>query len=226
MPRAAILLAALVAASCRGDEPRPDPLTRLVLRYQPLGADPAPLRELVAGFERENPGVRVELQVIPNAADLAHQLLVTALGARSQDLDVFVLDVVWVAEFARAGWLADLSGVLPPERVREEFLAGPAEAVVQGGRTRAAPWFVDVGLLYFRKDLVPEPPRTYAALEEAAARARAQDAGLAGYLWQGRQYEGLSCNFFEAVWGHGGEPLAGERLVLDAPEARAARRTS
>jgi multiple sugar transport system substrate-binding protein len=223
MSRLALLLAALLAASCR-DDARRDPAagTRLVLRYQPLGGDPAPLRELIAAFERANPGVHVELQVIPNASDLAHQLLVTALGARSRDLDVFVLDVIWVAEFARAGWLADLSDVLPPERVRAEFLAGPAEAVVQGGRTRAAPWFVDVGLLYYRKDLVPDPPRTYAGLEAAVAQARSADARLAGYLWQGRQYEGLSCNFFEAVWGHGGAPVAGERLLLDTPEARAA----
>jgi multiple sugar transport system substrate-binding protein len=225
MSRTVLVLAPIVALAlaCRPAErtgARGE--TSLVLRYQPLGADPAPLRELVAAFERANPGVRVELQVIPNASDLAHQLLVTALGARSRDLDAFVLDVIWVAEFARAGWLADLSEVLPPGRVRAEFLAGPAEAAVRDGRTRAAPWFVDVGLLYYRKDLVPEPPRTYAALEAAARAVRARDAGVAGHVWQGRQYEGLSCNFFEVVWGHGGEPFAGDRLALDTPEARAA----
>lgn len=224
MLRAALIACALlVAVACRGrDGAAPGGVTRIVLRYQPLGADAGPLRALVSEFERTNPGVAVELQVIPNAADLAHQLLVTALGAGSEDLDAFVLDVVWVAEFARAGWLADLSDVLPPERLRAEFLAGPAEAVLVDGRTRAAPWFVDVGLLYWRKDLVPAAPRTYAALAEAARAAAARDPRLAGYVWQGRQYEGLSCNFFEALWGHGGEALEGERLVLDTPVAREA----
>ncbi len=220
MSRTVLLVALALIPGCRAAE-RPGAAgeTRVVLRYQPLGADAAPLRALVAEFERANPGVAVELQALPNASDLAHQLLVTALGAGARDLDAFVLDVIWVAEFTRAGWLADLSDVLPPERVRAEFLAGPAEAVVRGGRTRAAPWFVDVGLLYYRTDLVSEPPRTYAALEEAA---RAAPGGRAGYVWQGRQYEGLSCNFFEGVWGRGGEPLHGERLALDTPEGREA----
>jgi len=212
----------LSALGCRSrDGGTPGGGLRIVLRYQPLGADPAPLRGLVEEFERENPGVRVELQTIPNASDLAHQLLVTALGAGSQDLDAFVLDVIWAAELARAGWLANLSDELPPERLRSEFLAGPAEAAAPDGRTRAIPWYVDVGLLYYRTDLVPDPPRTYEALEAAARAAMARDPGLQGYVWQGRQYEGLSCNFFEAVWGRGGEPFDGRRLVLDGPASRA-----
>jgi multiple sugar transport system substrate-binding protein len=193
-----------------------------VLRYQPLGPDAAPLRQLVAEFERANPDVAVELQAFPNATDLAHQLLVTSLGAGAEDLDAFVLDVVWVAELARAGWLADLSDALPPGRVRAEFLEGPAEAVIRDGRTRAIPWFADVGILYYRTDLVPEPPRTYDALEAAARAAMARDPGISGYVWQGREYEGLSCNFFEALWGRGGAAYADGRFELDTPAARAA----
>ncbi len=216
----AVLAALIVAAGCRG---RSAPDAPLVLRVQPLGGDPAPLRELVASFERES-GFRVDVQTIPNASDLAHQLLVTALGAGSSDVDAFVLDVVWTAEFARAGWLADLSADVPPERLRSEFLAGPAQAATPDGHTRALPWFVDVGLLYYRTDLVPEPPRTYAALEAEAHAAMARRPGLSGFVWQGRQYEGLSCNFFEAVWGHGGEAYGGGRLDLDTPASRDALR--
>jgi multiple sugar transport system substrate-binding protein len=219
---AAFVLAAAVLA-CRSDrDAAPSGALRLVFRYQPLGPDPAPLRSLVEGFERENPGVRVDLQAIPTGSDLAHQLLVTALGAGGGDLDVFVLDVIWVAEFARAGWLADLSESFPPERVRAEFLAGPAEAVVRDGRTRAVPWFADVGLLYYRTDLVARPPRTYAELAGAARAAMVRAPGIAGFVWQGRQYEGLSCNFFEALWGRGGDALDGERLALDTPAAKEA----
>jgi multiple sugar transport system substrate-binding protein len=228
VPRRLVHLLALAAAAnaaggCRpGEGPAPGAPTRVVLRYQPLGPDPRPLRGLVQAFERENPGVRVELQPIPGSSDLAHQLLVTALAAGGEDLDAFVLDVIWVAEFARAGWLADLSASFPPERVRAEFLSGPAEVVTADGRTRAVPWFVDVGLLYYRRDLVPRPPSTAAELEAMAREATSRAPALAGYLWQGRQYEGLSCAFFEAVWGRGGEAFEGGRLRLDSPAAREA----
>lgn len=219
LPTFALLLAAAASASgCRSRAPVAAE-TRVVLRYQPLGEDPRPLQALVAEFERANPGVRVELQAIPNASDLAHQLLVTALGAGAEDLDAFVLDVIWVAELARAGWLADLSDAFPPAAIRAEFLAGPADAVVRDGRTRAVPWFVDVGLLYYRSDLVPSPPATYAALEADARAAMARAPGAAGFVWQGRQYEGLSCVFYEALWGHGGAAMRGDRLALETPEA-------
>jgi multiple sugar transport system substrate-binding protein len=52
----------------------------------------------------------------------------------------------------------------------------------------------------------------------------ARDPRLAGFLWQGRQYEGLNCNVFEAVWGHGGEVLREGRIALDTAEAREALR--
>jgi multiple sugar transport system substrate-binding protein len=216
----ALTVCCVATLSCAPSRDAPSAPIRVVFRYQPLGPDEAPLRALVAAFERAEPDVRVELQAIPNAADLAHQLLLTALGAGAEDLDLFVVDATWVAEFTRAGWLADLSERFPPEAIRADFLAGPAEVVVRDGRTRAVPWFVDVGLLYYRTDLVPAPPRTPAALEAAARAAQARVPGIAGYVWQGRQYEGLSCAFFEALWARGGDALDGGRLVLDGPEAR------
>ena len=52
----------------------------------------------------------------------------------------------------------------------------------------------------------------------------ARDPRLSGFLWQGRQYEGLNCNVFEAIWGHGGELLRDGRIALDTDAARAALR--
>ena len=101
-------------------------------------------------------------------------------------------------------------------------MPGPVQAVTFEGRVYAVPWFLDVGLLFYRSDLVPRAPRTYAELRDMAKEAMARDPRLSGFLWQGRQYEGLNCNVFEAVWGHGGELLRGGRIALDTPEARAA----
>ncbi|HZH04109.1 MAG TPA: ABC transporter substrate-binding protein, partial [Myxococcaceae bacterium] len=132
-----------------------------------------------------------------------------------------VADVVWIHEFARAGWIADLSAAFPPERMARDFLRSTAESAVFRGKTFAVPYYADVGLLYYRRDLVPSPPTTYAALEEAVLEARVQDRSMQGYLWQGKQYEGLVCNAFEAVWGHGGTPASGETLTVASPEAAA-----
>ena len=68
-------------------------------------------------------------------------------------------------QYASVVAVADLSAEFPPEQLAREFLPGPLEAVVQGGKTWALPWYVDVGLLYWRTDWVKEPPRTYQALK-------------------------------------------------------------
>ncbi len=200
------------------DDPR-----RLVLKHQPFWGDAAPFRAHLAAFERAHPGITVATEPLPNASDVAHQFFLTALEGGATDFDLFVADVVWVPELARAGWIADLSSAFPEVVLERDFLPGPAQAARFAGRTYAVPFYVDVGLLYYRRDHVAEPPATYDALVDAALRAK-RDLG-AGYLWQGRQYEGLVCNAYEAIWGHGGATMQGDRVLLDAPAAIAAMAT-
>lgn len=219
--RLGLLIIAALTLSCQRPKGSDEP-DRLVFVYQPLGGDPKGFESLLARFAAAHPEVKLETQLLPNASDVAHQYFVTSLEGGSHEFDVFVVDVVWVPEFARAGWIADLSAEIPPDELRRDFLPGPVDAVVQDGRTWAVPWYVDVGLLYYRSDLVPRAPRTYAELTQFARDAQAKDPLLQGYVWQGRQYEGLICNVYERVWGFGGEALSGERLSLASDPAEKA----
>ncbi|WP_375755748.1 ABC transporter substrate-binding protein [Corallococcus exercitus] len=228
MGRLLVLLVALglvVGAGCRrsSEEAGTGGRTRIVFKFQPLWGDPKPFRELLAQYERANPDVELVTEALPNSSDLAHQFFLTSLQGGATDFDVLVADVVWVPEFARAGWVADLSEDFPPARLREEFLPGPVDAVVMNGRTYAVPWYVDVGVLYYRTDLVPRAPRTYEELRRFTRDAMAKAPGIQGYVWQGRQYEGLTCNVYEALWGHGGQSLGDDgRVLLETEAARAA----
>lgn len=227
LARLALLLVAAALGACRSTD-RDGPSVagdgerrRVVFKYQPMWGDPAPFRERIRAFEREN-GVEIALEPLPNASSITRQYLVTALGGKTRDIDVFVADVVWIPEFARAGWIRDLSQDFPPEALRRDFVRGATEAVVVDGATFAVPWYIDVGILYFREDLVPRAPRTYDELARFARDARRARPELQGYVWQGRQYEGLVCNAFEAIWGHGGDTMKDGRVAIDTPEARRA----
>lgn len=192
----------------------------LVFKHQPLWGDPEPFRAMLAAFERQS-GIRVVTETLPNASDVVHQYYLTSLEGAAA-FDVLVADVVWVPEFARAGWIADLSSAFPPDALRRDMLPAVVETAIAEGRTYAVPWYVDLGLMYRRTDLVPEPPRTYGDLETAIRDARRAHPALAGWLWQGKQYEGLVCNVYEAIWGHGGSSLVDGRLALDTEPARRA----
>jgi multiple sugar transport system substrate-binding protein len=192
---------------------------RLVFVHQPLWGPPAAFDALLDSFRKENPEVALQTQQLPNDSDVSHQFFLTALEGGSSEIDLLVADVVWVPEFVRAGWISDLSAEFAPSVLADELLPAAADAVTLEGKTWAIPWYVDVGLLFYRSDLVPEAPRTWAQLERFARAAMKRDPQLQGYLWQGRQYEGLVCNVYEAIWGFGGESLQGGTLALDTAPA-------
>lgn len=215
------LLLPVATAGCKDAPGRAAP-DRLVFKLQPLGGDPRVFEGLIDAFRRDNPEVTVVTELLPNSSDVTHQYFLTALEGGATDFDVLVADVVWVPELARAGWIADLSTEFPPDELRRDFWPGIAQAVIYDGKTFAVPWYADAGLLYFRTDLVPRAPKTYAELLQVARDARSKDPSLRGYVWQGRQYEGLVCVVFEAIWGHGGRTQDGERLLVQTPESAAA----
>jgi multiple sugar transport system substrate-binding protein len=218
--RGLLVIAALLSACHRAaPPPRPGEPIRLVFRHMKMLGDPGVLGELFRKFEASHPGVVVVSEPLPSDSDLQHQLYVTNLEAHSNDFDLMTIDIVWVPEFAQAGWLLDLSAALPPARVTSEFLPGPARVVTFGGSTWAVPWFADVGLLYWRTDLLQKHgravPKTWTELAETTRfiLSLENESRLLGYVWQGRQYEGIVCDVFEVIRGFGGARPG------DAPDA-------
>lgn len=201
---AALPFAAL-AGACRAPQP-PPAADALVFRHPKLFGDPRPLDALVGAFERAH-GVRVRREALPASSDEQHLYYAINLAARTHEFDVLALDTVWAAEFAQAGWLRDLSHLFAP-RDEADLFAGPLASVTWRGRRHALPWFVDAGLLYYRADLLEQqalaPPASWAELVEAAHRVRRAHPDLHGFVWQGKQYEGLVCNALEFIWSHGG----------------------
>ncbi|MBI4463378.1 MAG: ABC transporter substrate-binding protein [Acidobacteria bacterium] len=167
------------------------------------------LTEIVQGFERENPGIRIREEILPSSTDEQHQFYVINLAAQASDVDVLDMDVIWVPEFARAGWLAELT-----DQLGETELAPLNSAAVSadwlGGKLYAVPWFVDAGVLYYRSDLLDkygfQPPKTYEELLgiSQVILAAENNPRLMGFLWQGKQYEGLVCVALEFIRGNGG----------------------
>ena len=147
-----------------------------------------------------------------------HQLYVQWLNARAGDPDVLQLDVVWTPEFAAAGWLLPLGDFAPDTA---DFFPATVEANSWAGRLYALPWFVDVGLLYWRPDLLPHEPRSLEEMASFAARATGgSDSPPYGIVWQGARYEGLVTVFVEYLGAFGGRITNDSgRAVVDSPQA-------
>ncbi len=205
-------LAILCALGC-GSEPPGGPTT-VTVSGSVLGAEGQVLRLQLERFDRETPEIRVEMRPTPDAADLRHQLYVQWLNARATDPDILQVDAIWTPEFAAAGWILPLDRFAPDTAA---FFPVTIEANRWQGELFALPWFVDVGMLYWRTDLFREPPATWDELEREVKRVIADGSPRYGLVWQGARYEGLVTVFLEYLGGFGGRILDGGRVTVHQP---------
>jgi multiple sugar transport system substrate-binding protein len=215
MKRLALVLLALAALAAHGCGRHESEGVTLIFA---AGNDPSGATEsLINEYNAAHPGVTVKFQAMPANTDTQHDAYVTYLSARESSIDLYSLDVIWTAEFAKAGWIRQLpDGFLDTD----EFLAGPIQSVTYDGKLYAVPWFTDAGVLYYRKDLLEKAglpvPETWDDFFSACEQI-ARPAGMDGFVWQGARYEGLVCDFLEFLWGMGGT-LDAENLASDPAE--------
>lgn len=169
-------------------------------------------------FEKQNPGVKVIREVGPHSSTQFHDLVTQKLKNRDTKMDVFLMDVIWPAEFASAGWALPLDRYFPVSE-QQKFLEAPLSANRYRGRIFGVPLFVDAGLLYYRKDLLARygfpPPKYWPEMVETAKEIllRVKDPHMVGFSAQFKQYEGLICNMMEYIMSNGGALWDPARLV-------------
>jgi len=210
----------LASAGCGGDGGGSDGEIVFSFFPDPTGS----IRGLVDDFNRQNEGeIRVTLREMPADSGQHFDQLNTEFQSGENTVDVIGGDVIWPAQFAANGYIADLSDRFP-ESEREAYLPAAIEANTYEGAIYGVPFYSDAGMLYYRRDLledagVSEPPTTWQELKEVAERV-GRDAGVRyGFVFQGADYEGGVVNGLEYIWTSGGDVLRGDRVVIDSPEA-------
>ncbi|PDP87523.1 ABC transporter substrate-binding protein [Glycomyces fuscus] len=163
---------------------------------------------LIERWEEENPGWEVDVRWLSPRADEQRSQMVVALQADPAAYDVLLLDNQWVPEFHAREWLAEVDTGDDGPLAWGGFLGRARDAVCYEGRARAVPFHMDVGLLYYRADLVG-PEEVTARIEEEGWRGLLGLAGEVrdehgldhGYTGQFGDYEGLTVNALEFVLG-------------------------
>ncbi|GAA5125051.1 ABC transporter substrate-binding protein [Pseudonocardia adelaidensis] len=164
----------------------------------------------------------VTQQTLPKAADDQRLQLARRLVAGDPEVDLVALDVTWTAEFAEAGWIEPWPDDAAAA-VEKGTLEGPLETARYQGRLWAAPLNTNTQLLWYRKDLAPQPPQTWDQMIQMSEALR--DKGLPSYIEvQAAQYEGISVWFNTLLTSGGGQLVSenGDVLVDDGDAARKA----
>lgn len=176
------------------------------------------VRPLIEKWNAAHPDEKVTFKEQTDNADQQHDDLVQNFQAKNADYDVASVDVVWTAEFAAKGWLQPLKDKMAIDT--KGMLEPTIEAGSYKGTLYAAPVSSDGGILYYRKDLVPEAPKTWDEMMGMCSIAKQNNIGC--YAGQFKQYEGLTVNASEAINSAGGSVLNDDgKPNLNTPEAEA-----
>lgn len=168
-----------------------------------MGYEGEQLPKMAEQFTEET-GIEVEVLAIP--WDQAHDKLLTAVASQ-EGPDVVQLGTSWIAEFAEAGALADLSVYAeeyPETFGTSEYFPGTEGYMYYEGTMVTVPWYVDTRVLFYRTDLLAEvgytePPATWEELYDCASKLVGQ--GVSEY---GIQIYGADLSFYEVYsWSYG-----------------------
>lgn len=145
------------------------------------------IKQALPEFEKQT-GLKAEITQL-GEDQLSDQYNVK-LNAGSADIDVMMYRPLQEGKlFARNKYLADLS-----EQVKSntnwdfgDFQTGPVEATTHEGKPVGVPIITEQEVLYYRKDLLAKaglsaPPKTLDELKSAAAKVKAAEPGVAGFV--------------------------------------------
>ena len=157
------------------------------------------------------------------------ELLARSLRSKSDRLDLYSVDQIWVPRFAK--WSEPLDEYFSPEE-RAQILSYALSSCMYDSVLVSAPLYIDIGMMYYRRDIIRRLPdadqieeklkRSISWDELILLRDRLNYQGKPFYIFQGNDYEGLVCNYFELLAGKDRQFFAHNTIQLNSQTARSA----
>jgi trehalose/maltose transport system substrate-binding protein len=176
----------------------------------------------------KNTGNTLEYISRPNDASATLQQFQQYWAAKSGDVDVYMIDVIWPG--IAAPHAVDLKKYLKEDDIKKHF-PRIIENNTVGGKLVAEPFFTDAGLLYFRTDLLEKygykgGPKTWEELAEMAKKIQDGErkdgkADFQGFVFQGKASESVTCNAVEWIYSYGGGSVVepDKKVTINNPNA-------
>jgi trehalose/maltose transport system substrate-binding protein len=173
-------------------------------------------------------GNKIEYISRPQDASATLQQFQQYWAAKSPDIDVYMVDVIWQGILAPHA--VDLKKYYKEDEI-SKFFPRIIENNTVGGKLVSIPWFTDAGLLYYRTDLLEkygykEPPKTWEELTEMAKKIQegeraAGKPDFQGFVFQGKASESVTCNAVEWIYSFNGGTIVepDKKVTINNPDA-------
>ena len=178
---------------------------------------------LIKDFEKANPNIKVKLISQPTSTNTNKTSLTTEISGGSKSPDVYMGDVIWPAQFGKNHLALPLSSHFSSS-FWKHFAPGLVKGATYKGQVYGAPFFMDAGFLYYRKDLLAQAhlpvPTTWQQLVSDSQTLQKKGLVKYGYVWQGKSYEGLTCDYMEVLSDAGGKVItSSNKVLINSPQA-------
>ncbi|MDB5522458.1 MAG: extracellular solute-binding protein family 1 [Rhizobium sp.] len=175
-------------------------------------------QEVAAAFEKENPDIKINIQVVP--WDTLLQRLTTDI-AGGQAPDISIVGTRWLVDFASQGIAEPVDSYMTPE-FKATFIDTFMTPGVMDGKTMGLPVAASARAMLVNTELFEKagatPPTNWKEFYEAATKLKALPDTFA-FGMQGKEIE-TDAYFYYSLWTHGGDILKADGTSgLDTPEA-------
>ncbi|MFA6540665.1 MAG: extracellular solute-binding protein [Bacteroidota bacterium] len=190
-------------------------------------------RAVIDKFNERHKGrievVPVDLPFSKFTTNERKELLARSLRSKSDRLDIFSVDYIWTSRFAK--WCEELDPYFSDQE-RMNIISPTIQSCIAGNKLVAMPLYIDIGLMYYRKDIIRQLPDAGAIetklrnsitwTELLSLRKRLGYDSRPYYIFQANDYEGLICNYFEIAKSIDKNFLQNNTIDLRSPAAKTA----
>lgn len=215
-----LLLAGMLLVACSGggsdtssnnneggsDDSKGSSEEQVVIKFAAQNDNTPATQAAIDAFNESQDKYKVEWVEMTNDSAQMHDQLLTSLSSGSDEYDILSLDVVWAGEFAGAGYLEPIDVMMNEAGLnKDDFNAGSMASGNYKGKQYTLPYFPDLGLLYYRADIVSDEDAeklrsgdyTYEDLLAMSDQYVGEGGTTTGFVYQSAQYEGLTVNLTE-----------------------------
>lgn len=168
------------------------------------------IAHLVKEFNKKHEGkIQIEWKVGNPLSNEQYKEVVSDLETENPSIDIFAADVTWTASLGQKDLVKELSTPFYKAHNTQDFASAAMNSAVYKNEILGMPWFTDVGMLYYRRDLLEkygfEVPTTWKELTHIANTIKEKEKMPYGFVFQGEHYEGGIANACEFIWNAGGD---------------------
>ncbi|MCX7875134.1 MAG: extracellular solute-binding protein [Melioribacteraceae bacterium] len=186
---------------------------------------------LIDKFNQLNKGrievIPIDLPFEKFSTNERKELLIRYLRSKSDKIDIFSVDQIWIPRFAK--WTEPLNKYfITPER--ETIINEALKTCYYKNDLVAVPLYFDISFLYYNDELLKKLPNynqiknelengiTWGKFFELSNQLKIMNKPI--YLFPADNYEGLMCSFFELLESLNEKIFVGDTVRLNTPATR------